>query len=1116
MKFILLWWIALGSLAQAEFLNLRPGSYHGYWSVSIPYHLDQLANGRLGCQLDIRLVGHGTIPIQLELEEDGEDWIAHWESTVPLVEKATRMRRYETTNGPLLASSIQIAGEHERRGVGFWLDDGLSRHPQVLERGILKVGEPIQLHTTEYTSGAGLSSNAVRCALQTSDGYLWFGTVSGLSRFNGHAWRSFTPENSSLPDENITGLVEDSQGRLIIGTKSSGFFLYEGGEFSAHPANHLLVDRWIQNLQIGPDDTLWYGVDRWLTRVIGEEVASWSPDALGYPYPKISPSEDGISDCKFLEDGRLLVTARRGMVFFDPSDQTSTFVPSGGKGHIELDQGRIYSFSWEGIRISDDQGRSFRDLALPKGHLVRRIQTARGGGGLWVATSAEIYYYDAAREEIRPLAGLPQRFKGSVRAIVEDSEGGIWIASSMHGVIRCVRNGITWLDRDGLMERSKFPWVPSTVTRHGESVYVASGGQVTRIQDGEMRSHTHPGHQRSNYEGIASDGDSLWIVSVSKPIGQDPGKWEGPLLLQQQGDEISQTHRLPMSPDQLTEISSVANGNDSVWIASPEGVLRFSDGEWSDWQTLRELPDIVINVVYRDRQDRLWLGGEDTGLYLDETDEPLRHFTTADGLASNTVLSVFESNQGDLWVGSPLGISRIRGEHIDHVNVGPFRDLDILAIVEDAWNRLWLGTRHGLYAVALEELERYFEGAADEPRVVRIGAEEGLENETVYAHYFPTATAGPDGFLYFCMEGGIARVDPANLPRLETGPRLSLQAASTATTRHLSGSAFLPPQAQQYLQFDYTTIGFTRPEKTRYHYRLKGLSDDWKSVGAQKHTIFPGLNPGAYEFQLKAYNGQQTRSAAIARWPFTVRPYLHQTWWFRLALLSAVAAILYGVYRYRLRWQLHTNALEKRLEMEEERSRIARDMHDEIGSALAQIGMLGQLAEQSTDPQKTNARIRTLAKHCSQSLREIIWSLTPQHNRIEDLEAYLRHYVDQALDGSGTRPSYQFNVAANLDTELSPATRRQLLLILKGILSNVLKHAQATEFRLSIESDENQLILKAQDNGIGFDPEQMPPDAIGLTTIRERAEQIQSSFEITTTEERGTRLILTIPLCVTP
>ncbi|MEZ5324666.1 MAG: histidine kinase [Verrucomicrobiales bacterium] len=378
------------------------------------------------------------------------------------------------------------------------------------------------------------------------------------------------------------------------------------------------------------------------------------------------------------------------------------------------------------------------------------------------------------------------------------------------------------------------------------------------------------------------------------------------------------------------------------------------------------------------------------------------------------------------------------------------------------------------------------------------------------------------------MEGGLARIDPISATRSLAGPPIHVQQLSTprrsiALPRVETNGPILqlPAGAQDLLRIDYAGICFTQPEQLRYQYRLRGSSDSWVDVGTQRQAWFAHLPPGEYQFEVKAYDFRDTVSREPASLSFVIRYHYYQTWWFRAAVGMVLLAVVLGVHRYRLSVRARINALQKKLEIEEERSRIARDMHDEIGTSLAQIRMLGELAQSDSDPDdsqpsptaRRTRQIAGLAQTCSQSLREIIWSLSPSRNSADDLIDFLRHYVEQAFADSQIESTFTVKGAALPPThEFSPTTRRQLVLMLKGIVSNVQKHSHATQFHLQITTDRDSIILEAYDNGIGFDQKVTPPDSLGLLALQERADELHAQFTLTTSPGQGTRIRIQLPV----
>lgn len=1127
--------------AIEELESIQPGRYAGQWGSRMDneavYEIVTVQNGIISGRVRIVEAGSSTpagaeFGFRLEKGSPG-DWHFTWENPPVEVVETFKAQAYPTPQG-LLVGAFYRDAEEGPCSAGFWLDPNLTRHPKhQIQEDFIVSGE-LRMTAKVYTSGDGLASNAGRCGIQSSDGYVWIGTISGLSRFDGVEWVNFTPSNSAIPEENITGLTEDQEGRLILSTKGSGLFYVEdeGHRYVPFSANASLMDRWIKDPKLGTDGSVWFIYDREksLGRIDPQgELHYWELEDLGLAHPYSPDSGRHLNDVEPAPDGKVVVTSNQGTVLFDPHSG-GTFIPGGNfnwRSQVEsFGEGQWVVSGQADLRFSRDHFRTFVRRRLPDEFHPCLGADADSSGGLWVRVNNGLLNYDPSSNGLVRVAGIPEDIRGSIGPLFEDKEGGLWIVSHSHGVVRLKRNFVRMLT-DNSKPSGDNEWRPAMLDSSQERIHLASIKSIDVLnQDGQPEPLTELGITHPipwlRYMGLAfshepSQESTLWVSlnlpedKYTKDLGSVPVlmRWDP---IARMGEFV----HYPGYPKGSEDFSSMVVRGREVWMANGAGAFihHIETGEWTVWHQSHGLPPFPINTLSLDARKNLWLGSEGGGLFRESPEGDLDNLTTRDGLVSNTVLCMFEDPEGTQWVGSPTGFTQIdsTGKVVARFDKGPFHQLSILAITEDHRKRLWLGTNHGIVVVSRDELQRYHLGQIPEPRMARIGSGDGLANETVFGDYFPAACRGADGQLYFCMQNGIACIDPASAPSFDEGPNVQITGAFTIHETPLSIDRPFPPMAQDFLRIDYKAIAFNRPDKTRYHYRLLGHSDEWKDIGPQRQFLFPGLDPGGYQFEVKAYNMRGTVSPQIATLPFTIEPYPHQTWWFRVGILLMAFGVIQVFHRYQLAWRQRTNALQKKLELEEERSRIARDIHDEIGTSLAQILMLGQLAERNhPNAVHSASKIHSLARHCSQSLREIIWSLDPQNNQFDNLKDYMRHQVDRTLEDTGIRRVYHFN-SNKLDFKFSPTINRQLILILKGILSNVLKHAQATEFELRLTLDHQALRMDTRDNGQGFDPMHVPLDSLGLTAMRERAAKLGGSLHIDSMRGQGCHTTLTIPL----
>jgi signal transduction histidine kinase len=318
----------------------------------------------------------------------------------------------------------------------------------------------------------------------------------------------------------------------------------------------------------------------------------------------------------------------------------------------------------------------------------------------------------------------------------------------------------------------------------------------------------------------------------------------------------------------------------------------------------------------------------------------------------------------------------------------------------------------------------------------------------------------------------------------------------------ISGPVLSP--GQNFIQFDFVGLGFGAGEKLRYQYRLESAADDWSAPAENRSVHYASLSPGRYRFLVRALNAQGLGSAQPAAVSFTVLPPFWMRWWFVLAAGTALAMLLYAAHRYRLG---------RLLELERVRTRIATDLHDDIGASLSQISILSEVARRRAGDvdalQKPLAEIAGASRELLASMSDIVWSINPQRDRLRDLLQRMRRF---ATDGFTARNiEFQFHAPeAELEGKLDPDMRRQVFLIFKESVNNILRHADCTQVEIHFAVEKAGLMLSVRDDGKGFDATQ-PPAGNGLASMRQRAASLNGSLEITVDGARGTRVTLRVP-----
>lgn len=751
---------------------------------------------------------------------------------------------------------------------------------------------------------------------------------------------------------------------------------------------------------------------------------------------------------------------------------------------------------------------------------------------------------------LQELVGLKNHLPASLGPAIEDREGNLWITTPSDGVARLrlslMTTAVESIFKDGRSPRSLNAGLQGKVNVAAFSGLVSIQGQSAKTRDlndtenlpRQSSLKTQPNRKLPilRQECIAAsphDDQTLWVglslAGIDSPRTVAALKLNDdeciPLLAKVRSEAVH-FYTCDAFPIGVRDSYSIAVRQDGeVWLGTNVGVFVLRQGELQHQNaTTQSLPIEAVSLL-ADSRDRILVGGYESGLHVFAENASPEIITLGDGLPSNTVVSLFEDSNGAIWAGTDKGLSRIQGKRLDTFQDGAdFLEGRVSSVVEDEAGNLWFGTPKGIFAVKPDAFDELLTDKRDSLGALRFGKRDGMPNENVIGDVNPTSIRASDGTLYFSVQNALVRTDPKTLLAAVVAPLIEVKKCSSPDAVYYDrdqpnaalsrGRLSIPAEAQSVLMFDYAAHTLSFPEETRYEYRLKGVSEVWQKAEGQSRSMFTRLTPGDYFFEVRAFNHNDSVSE-IASFPFHLQPFYYQTTTFRLGISFGLIAVAYLCYRWRLGYRDRIHALEKQLELDAEHSRIARDMHDEIGSNLGQMRLLGELARDldTGNPkyERIAGQIEELALRCSKSLREMIWSLAPSTNSYSNLSDYIHDLVETFFEHSTITPKVIFWDHGE-ELTLPPNFRRELVMIVKGILSNSLIHSQATRFEITVKINNDALDLVASDDGIGFDPAVLATDAYGLRAIRERTENLGGHLQLDSQPNCGTRFQIRFPL----
>lgn len=938
----------------------------------------------------------------------------------------------------------------------------------------------------------GLPSNRIFTITQTPDGYLWLGTQGGLVRFDGARFTSYSAATTpGIQTERVHAVFVTRDGTLWLGQVSGAVGRKVGDRFEAivPPPAEPVPFELISSFAESADGAVWFAYER------APRVTRW-------------------------QNGRLTT--------FTPADG----LPDGALGTVQATHdGEIWFANSNGCAVFD--GSRFRALDPESGGAVH-LAPARAGG-MWAARGNRLLHYarDHTRRHMTDLGGL------YVHGLFEDSAETLWIETNMTGLLRY---------RDG--EIVRVPVAGTSISAVFEdrerNLWVGrQSGGLNRVRPRQffLRQAKDGVYEDETYS-VAEDGHGrIWLSGRAN-------------MLVRATDRTNRRFEVPPGwSGQTSPRSLVADGAGGIWIGTLEGLMHWRD---SQWNRISPLPNIL--GIALDRGGAPWMGSADHPLtrHHDGRDQPAGPPRTreiaADGAGrmwAGTDDGEVHRQNGDGWEPVPLpqgkpsgrvhcivpdgadtvwiavaraGFYRWRNGKAERLppNAG-FPTEDVRAVVITPEGDFWIGTGRGLYHTRRAELDAVFSGQRSTLWYRSFGRNDGLPLAEFGVGYRRAAIRTHDGHLWFASDRGALEIVPLPVePEVPLGSVLVEDA--TAGGRPLAADAagrFQVAARSGPVEIRYTLPHLTRPEEIRFRHRLS--SDGTETAvwsGAERLATFARLPPGDYRFDVTAIDPAGRPLPAGAATAFFA---IEASWWettaFRLAASVAGIAALTWLVRWLvlLRVRTRMRRLEQERAIERERSRIARDMHDQLGASLTQIAITTKLL--TLDPPERVAAhsrdIATIARHTVDSLDEIVWAVDPANDSLAAALDYLGQFALNFLGAAGIE--CEMVLPENPPTLPLPArTRHQVFLAVKEALNNIVKHAEATRVSVNFQLQQRQAVLQIQDNGRGLPAATAPRGADGMRNMHARMREIGGDCQVESAPAAGTRVVFTWPLSVLP
>jgi len=986
---------------------------------------------------------------------------------------------------------------------------------------------PFKIYTTEN----GLSQNLANRVVRDSHGFLWFCTEDGLSRFDGNNFVNYDTADG-LPHPQINHILEARDGTFWLATNGGGVAYFDSAPkqpladsadsqsfktvtIAGLPEKNLDPNR-VNYLFQDRQETIWAGTFVGLFRL---EKAD---ENFNFQRVALPPNNATVSVRGFREslNGDLWMWSMNG-VFRRRTDgrinhysiqPTANYDPI--RGIVFDAQGRIWiAHEQAGLFVLDENQLSKIETASPKenyssfelkpslvawfgkneGLTDNRIYALFQSSDkhLWVGTSTGLSEFDGANfRNYTAAQGLPET---PYNWLAEDVNGNLW-ATTNQGAIKFTRHGfVTFQQTEGLGVRGvRVLWETAAgelraLTPDGKFHQLAGENFVSAepllpsgttfdfpqnvIQDGfgEIWAATKNGLFRfpriaqlfdlqkiapSKIENLPSDfvmhvyedlRHDIWISLTNTE--QKLARWEratNSLHFFGEGENF---------PPNFTASAFAEDASGTIWIGSiGGGIVRYRNKQFDFFTGDDGVPTGQVQDLFFDKTGRLWIatkgGGVGKVAEVNNEKPAFSRLTTKDGIASDNVTCVIEDVVGNIYIGTGRGLNWIdsTSERIGlYTTIDGLNDSKIEIALRDQNDTLWFGTANSLAR---------------------------------FTPLSPQTFTPPPIFITKLQIAG------NNLPLSEIG--------------QTEVGEFELDADNNQVMIEFSGINFNAGQTLRFQHKLVGTEENWSAPTLTRTVNFANLAPGNYQFLVQAVTPDGKMSQKPAAVSFKILPPLYLRWWFLLAVLLFVGIIIYAFYRSRLA---------RFLELERVRTRIATDLHDDIGANLTRIALLSEVANQPTgngNRKNLLPSIADIARESVDSMNDIVWAISPNHDRLLDLTRRMRQHAEEIF--TYREIDLEFNAPpSETNLKLSVGVRRDLLMIFKEAVNNAARHSDCSKVKIDFCLENSMLSLRVADNGRGFDDSQ-ESDGQGLRSMSRRAEFLGGKFKLDSSQKNGTSI----------
>ncbi|BAV10033.1 Signal transduction histidine kinase [Filimonas lacunae] len=980
-----------------------------------------------------------------------------------------------------------------------------------------------------YNTNNGLTDNFISKIVTDKKGFLWIATKNGLSRYDGFHFKNYTHipgDSSSLRSIWTTDMLLDSQGTLWVSTEG-GICYYDEVNDCFRYINTSKDMQVLYKAPLCPGNdrsTIWVAAEDGLCRIntITKTFTHTSLHRTPDPQCIISDNHNRIwigtrTNGMYRYDGTTHQHQKLNIPVIPADCQIMDF-------YKDTD-GMVYGGTNAGLLcINDTTIQLFN----------------KGSGNVSTTDFDDIMCITSFPKLTGPDRLLCGTYDNKVLVFDKNKKAFIYswqntnakLSNMPHGIFSCLftLHNILWIGTDHGMYKLNLD-KQDIVTENIPQIMFSSNIVLVKqiLQDPEQK-HLLWMTLDKPLGGIAIYNTTQkkvthWLQTLPKGKCPETCTAYNDLLTDNKGriwalndKEIhcynTKTHSLTKHMLPRICMSADLDKENNLWIGTDKGILHYNT------QTREyKLFDHVFNGtpvensslwwqfaatgIRHDGAHTVWVTSIKYGLFSFNCNTaqftPHRQPFNTCYETKNRCSSLSFDSAGNIWIGTMAGLTTYYPRNDSFVNYNRIHGLQstyVYSIRMDNRECIWGRGNSGIF---------YYDIAHKKFTNFLLPAEQS-------SAFFKQRISRADNKILAGFEGGYNIFDA---PTLSTGneapPQPYIADCHVMNNRYYYNRDSVAFQQASFghhasiFRFDFSAINYNDNNNATFLYMLDGLDKEWQKTDMPSYASYTHLSPGKYTFKVKTRNSAGIESTVIATFPFTIQSAFWQTWWFYTLIACALMALLYALYQVRIK---RVTALYRL------RSKISKDLHDDIGAALSSISIMSAVTQRKIDshPQEAKivaTRIENTSRNMVGAISDMVWSINPDIDTLEQIIIRLREYMSNMFDETQTQ--YLLHCSPQLLTrKISMELRKDIYLISKEIINNTVKYSAAKHFTLYFSIEQHMLVMNAEDDGVGFDTTQTKKGN-GLYNIIQRVKEQKGRSSITS-DNNGTRWLIKMPL----